>query len=108
VGPRDTNTDDALGAETFAVGTIEATFPLGLPNDLPIKGRVFTDFGTAFDTPGIAGATIGDSKALRASVGVGFSWTSPIGPLALDFGFPVVKEKFDEKEILYFSVGTKF
>ncbi len=108
VGPRDTNTDDSLGAENFAVGTIEATFPLGLPESIGIKGRLFTDFGTAFDTPSITGANIADESGLRASVGFGFSWSSPLGPLAIDFGFPVVKEDFDDTSILYFSLGTQF
>lgn len=107
VGPRDVNTDDALGGNTFAAGSVELSFPLGLPEEYQIRGRVFTDFGTLTDTdtdvPGVR-----DDASLRASVGTGITWHSPLGPLALDLAFPVAKEDFDEEEVFRFSIGTRF
>jgi outer membrane protein insertion porin family len=45
---------------------------------------------------------------LRASVGVGISWVSPVGPLKLSYGQPF--RKFDEDKIqkLQFQIGTAF
>ncbi len=45
VGPRDDATNDALGAKKFYTSTIEVRFPLGLPEEFDVRGRVFTDVG---------------------------------------------------------------
>ena len=37
-----------------------------------------------------------------------FHWNSPFGPVIVDLGFAVVKEDFDETEVLSFSFGTQF
>jgi outer membrane protein insertion porin family len=46
--------------------------------------------------------------AFRASVGAGVIWQSPFGPLRLDVAYPLVKEDFDETELVRFSIGTRF
>ncbi len=113
IGPRDGNSD-ALGGNTFAVGTVEVEFPLGLPEEFGITGRGFSDFGvlTDVDEESVAGGSPADqifeSNSLRVSVGAGVSWESPFGPVRLDFGFPVLKEDFDETETFRFSFGTRF
>lgn len=106
IGPRDLSTDDALGGNTFAVGTVEVSFPVGLPQELGLRGRAFTDFGTVgeLDSPG----GIDDSLALRVTAGFGFSYASPVGPLQLDFAFPLIKEDFDRTESFRFSIGATF
>ncbi|WP_119458882.1 outer membrane protein assembly factor BamA [Rhodospirillaceae bacterium SYSU D60014] len=107
IGPRDLNTDDALGGNKFAIGTVDLSFPLGLPEEYQIRGRLFSDFGTLFDTdadvPGIA-----DKSSVRASVGAGITWRSPLGPIAIDFAIPIAEEDFDERELFRFSLGTRF
>jgi outer membrane protein insertion porin family len=35
-------------------------------------------------------------------------WQSPFGPLRLDVAYPVLKESFDETELVRFSIGTRF
>ncbi|MBV9510883.1 MAG: outer membrane protein assembly factor BamA, partial [Caulobacteraceae bacterium] len=47
IGPRDTNPnfDQSLGGKAFAIGTLEQTFPDGLPEQYGIKTALFTDFG---------------------------------------------------------------
>lgn len=107
IGPRDIETGDALGGNTFAVGTVSLQFPLGLPQELGVAGRVFTDFGTLFNIDQ-SGSEIVDKSSLRASIGTGVSWKSPFGPIRVDFAVPVVKESFDEKELFRVSFGTRF
>ncbi len=107
IGPRDANTDDSLGGNIFYRGTAELSFPLGLPEELGIKGHTFTDFGSLFDIDE-TGADVLDESSIRASAGVGLSWQSPFGPLRLDFATPYVEEDFDEKEIFRFNFGTQF
>jgi outer membrane protein insertion porin family len=46
IGPRDTDTEDALGGNLYYTGTAELRFPIGLPEDLRIFGRAFVDAGT--------------------------------------------------------------
>jgi outer membrane protein insertion porin family len=107
VGPRDVVTEDSVGGNTFAVGSTELSFPLGLPEEYQIRGRVFSDFGTLYDSD-LSGSTIIDEAKIRVSVGGGLTWRSPFGPLAIDMAVPVVKESYDETEFFRLSVGTRF
>lgn len=107
VGPRDVSTDDALGGRTLARGTVELQFPTGLPQEYGVKGAVFSDFGTLTDTED-SGANVSDTGSLRASIGVGIAWSSPFGPIRVDFSQAVLKEDHDETEIFRFRFGTRF
>jgi outer membrane protein insertion porin family len=107
IGPRDTLTEDSVGGNVFAVGSTELSFPLGLPEEYQIRGRVFSDFGTLFDSD-LETPTVIDEPKLRMSVGGGMTWRSPFGPLAVDLALPVLKEDFDETELFRLSVGTRF
>jgi outer membrane protein insertion porin family len=100
-------TEDSVGGNTFAVGSTELSFPLGLPEEYQIRGRVFSDFGTLYDSD-LSGSTIIDEAKIRVSVGGGLTWRSPFGPLAIDMAVPVVKESYDETEFFRLSVGTRF
>lgn len=107
VGPRDSATDDSLGGNYFYRGSVEMTFPLGLPKELGIKGHGFTDFGSLWelDEPGVG---IDEETSIRASAGVGVSWRSPFGPIRVDLAVPYSKEDFDEEENFRFDFGTRF
>ncbi len=53
IGPKQIGNDgaqDSIGAQTYAIGTLEASFPVGLPEAWGIEGAVFSDFGTVFGT----------------------------------------------------------
>lgn len=108
VGPRDSDTNDALGGKVRFEGTVQAAFPLGLPEEYQIRGRVFSDFGTLTDTDFEDDIDLNDDASMRMSVGVGLTWVSPFGPLAVDLAYPVLKEPYDEEELFRFSVGTTF
>ncbi len=127
VGPRQIGNDgkyDAIGGTTYAIGTVEAVFPLGLPESFGIEGTVFSDFGTVFGSneDSVAAGTgtcvgsasysgdctVSDSVAFRASIGAGIIWQSPFGPLRLEAAYPILKEKYDDTEWFRFSIGTRF
>ena len=110
VGPRDLVTGDALGGQWFYTGSIQVAFPLGLPEEFELKGRVFTDFGSAggLDIVTEPGQVIADEGSIRASVGAGVTWTSPFGPIGVDFGFPFLKEDFDKTETIRVNFGARF
>ena len=107
IGPRVAGTDDALGGQSYAVGTVELSVPLGLPKELGIHGALFTDFGTLIN-PVEDDSSILDENSLRMSAGVGLKWRSPFGPIRLDVALPILKEDFDQEEILRFNFGTRF
>ena len=126
VGPHQIGNDgnqDAIGGTTYAIGTVELTFPVGLPAEWGIEGAVFSDFGTVFGAPenslangsgscdtGVGGpnCTVFDTAALRASIGAGIIWQSPFGPLRFEMNYPILKEKYDDTEWFRFSIGTRF
>ncbi len=107
LGPRDTSTDDSLGGNYFYRGSSELTFPSGLPEEMNIKLHAFTDYGTIWGIDD-KGADIADESSLRASIGVGLSWLSPLGPVRVDIAQPILDEDFDKDEIFKFDFGTRF
>ncbi len=123
IGPQQVGNDgklDSIGGQTYAIGTVELIFPVGLPESLGLEGVLFSDFGTVFNAAensvvkGVdsctrnGGCTVFDNASLRASVGAGIIWQSPIGPLRFEAAYPILKEKYDDKEWFRFSVGTRF
>ncbi len=106
-GPRDKTTKDALGGEWMYGGGAELSFPLGFPEELGVSGKLFSDFGSAGKLK-TNGTEVNDTGSVRVSVGTGITWISPFGPIAFDFGIPVVKEDFDEDETVRVNFGTRF
>ena len=88
-------------------GTAEISFPIGLPDELGVLGKLFTDVGslTIIDDEG---ATIADSRNPRLSVGIGFSAQTPIGPVRVDMAKALVREDEDDTELFRFNFGTRF
>ncbi len=107
VGPRDLNTDDLLGGNYFYRGSAELSFPLGLPEELGVKGHTFADVGTLSGLDE-SGSEIDDTGSIRAGVGFGVSWRSPFGPLRVDLAMPVADEDYDDEENFRFNFGTRF
>lgn len=107
IGPRDATTEDALGGNIYYAGTGELRFPLGLPEDLGVTGATFIDVGSLWDLDS-TGPGIQDNGSIRASAGVGVAWTSPFGPIRIDFAKAFLKEDYDREELVRFSFGTRF
>jgi outer membrane protein insertion porin family len=112
IGPRDSITHDALGGNQYYVGSLSLGFPLGLPQELGVSGRVFTDvcdlWGIDENQAVASGATILDVNKLRASGGIGATWKSPFGPIRLDLARPILRQDFDKSELFRVSFGTRF
>ncbi len=112
-GPRDLLTDDSLGGNKIAFGSLAVSFPIGLPEEFGISGSLFSDFGVLTDidesNSDFSGAIdIVDEPSIRVSWGTGLSWNSPVGPLRLDFAWPLKQEKFDITEVFRLRFGTRF
>ena len=116
----------ALGGTKKAIfnGELSTPFP-GAGNDRTLRLYGFFDVGNVFadrNSPNLPLYTDKQwdaVKKLRASVGLGISWVSPLGPLRLAYAIPVVYQKQDfsdpanpipEDRIqrLQFQIGTSF
>ncbi|MBP5399401.1 MAG: outer membrane protein assembly factor BamA [Alphaproteobacteria bacterium] len=106
IGARDRRTNDALGGNWMVYGGSELMFPIGL-DEVGIKGRTFVDVGTIGKPDAINMDDVYYSSKPRVSVGFGFTWLSPMGKIDIDFGFPVVKEKYDETEVFRLNFGAR-
>jgi outer membrane protein insertion porin family len=81
----------------------------GLPREAGLKGSVFADAGTLFGfSSSKTSLTFVDDNVLRSSIGTGILWQSPIGPIRLDFAWPVTKGQYDETQVFRFVGGTAF
>jgi len=107
IGPRDRNTQDALGGTVMALATVELGFPVFLPEELGFSGAVFSDVGIVTQTPEES-PLIADESSPRVAAGVGLKWKSPFGPVRLDLSHAIVKESFDKTQLLHFRFGTRF
>ena len=107
VGPVDTSTSDSLGGNFYWTATGEMEFPIGLPRELGVLGRTFTDWGSLFDIDQTS-AALADDSSPRASVGVGLSYYSPLGPMQFDWAKAFLKEDYDKTELFRFSIGLAF
>ena len=117
IGPRDTQYDEALGGKAYIIGTNELSIPNGLPEQYGIRTSLFIDVGTlglldksakATGTYGATNPRIVDDLGLRASTGLSVFWTSPLGPIRLDFSQVLAKETYDKTESFRFSTSTQF
>lgn len=107
IGPRDKATEDALGGEWMYTASAQLRFPLGLPEELGVTGRVFADLGSA-GSVNPSDSNVQDTASVRASLGTGVTWVSPVGPIGIDVALPVLKEDFDIEENFRLNFGTRF
>lgn len=106
-GPRDTKTSDALGGEQYAVFRNEFNLPIGLPEELGLRGLIFLDVGSLAKNNDM-GEKIKDDMLLRASTGVGIQWLSPFGPVKVYLSRAIKKASYDKTETFRFSFGTTY
>ena len=78
-------------------------FP-GAGNDRSLRMFGFVDVGNVFGE----NDTRENAKDLRASVGVGLSWISPVGPLRFAVANPIRKFTGDKIQKFQFQIGTSF
>ena len=83
-------------------GNIELTFPI--LQEAGVKGVVFFDYGNAY------GESEKMFSSFRMSYGAGIRWASPIGPLRLEYGFPInPRAGIDSNNGRFeFSIGSLF
>ncbi len=101
VSPLDSNTGDPIGGESMLVGNVEYTVPVMEY----VKLASFFDFGNVW--PELDDFLSGD---IYYSVGVGVRVKTPIGPMKLDYGYPLKTEPGKDKKEgrFHFSISRGF
>jgi outer membrane protein insertion porin family len=129
LGPRDVplfgqTEGAAIGGTKKAIFNAELSTPFpGAGNDRTLRLYGFFDVGNVFGSrsAGLTDEQWKAEKKLRASVGLGVSWISPLGPLRLAYAFPIKSQKEvtnpstgfitipkDRIQRLQFQIGTSF
>ncbi|MBU1084235.1 MAG: outer membrane protein assembly factor BamA [Candidatus Omnitrophota bacterium] len=101
VGPRDVASHE-LGGDGMVIGNAEVSFPV---YKKLIKGAVFYDVGNVTAKY----SDIFSDSAYKQSAGLGVRVKTPIGPVKLDYGYPLSDNHDDKKEgQFWFSVSHGF
>lgn len=99
VGPKDVF-GEPVGGNTYVNATAEYTFPI----IERVRGAVFFDIGNVYSDA--YDFSVGD---LKSNVGLGVRLNLPIGPLRLDYGYPIQTDKRTGTSGKFqFSVGYQF
>jgi outer membrane protein insertion porin family len=99
VGPKDEN-GDPIGGNSLARLTVEYTFPVVDK----IRGAVFYDVG--IDNAGTYDFSGSD---VNSDIGIGVRLDLPIGPVRIDYGFPLQKDSFSSGSGKFnFNIGYQF
>ncbi|UWQ43292.1 outer membrane protein assembly factor BamA [Leisingera aquaemixtae] len=123
IGPRDQtdgnpnggNYNDFLGGNYYAVARFDAEFPLGLPEELGLRGGLFYDVGGLWglqnvNTAGLnsGNGIVGRDRSFRHVVGFSLLWTTGFGPLRFNFSKALKKEDFDEEQAFDLTLQARF
>lgn len=114
IGPIETQpgsfVGEQLGGNFFAALKFEAEFPLGTPEEFGLSGGVFYDIGAIWDvdTRNATGVVTSNSFADRHVVGFSLFWSSPFGPLRLNFSQALKSEPGDLEQQFDVTVKTDF
>jgi len=98
VGPQDEN-GEPIGGQTMARTTIEWTFPI----IEKARGAVFYDTGFVNTSSWAFGF-----NHIASDIGVGIRLDLPIGPLRLDYGYPLLRDGYNGGGHFNFNVGYQF
>ena len=112
---RDPSTDDVLGGDKMAVAALDLYFPLPYMQTKGFRGDIFYNAGTVWGSASAAAGTQTLNVAepfsfnrVRSAAGFEVQWLSPMGPLALIWGFPLRSLPGDRKQSFQFSLGGQF
>ena len=108
VGPRDTGNDQSVGGNNFYNFSFQIKSDKWLPDDTGLEWLLFTDVGSLWGTDYKDGVQGYDDMEPRVSNGFGLSMSTPVGPLQMLWGFPIVSKNYDKEENFQFSIGTRF
>lgn len=104
IGEKDPIDGSSIGGTKKIVINNEILMPLpGMAKDRTIRVFGYLDIGSIWGREQKI-----SFDEVRASIGIGFSWFSPVGPLKVSFGSPLRKKHADDLQKIQFQLGTAF
>ncbi len=101
-GPRNSRTS-YVGGNNLVATKFDYSYELTKNSNFPVYINFFNDYGLLWEnktTP------TNSDNSLRSSVGFGFKYYSPVGPIGFTWGFPLIEKEYDIKRMFLFSVGN--
>ena len=98
VGPQDQN-GEPIGGNSMARTTVELTFPI----IEKARGAIFYDTGFVNSDSWSFGF-----NHIASDIGIGLRLDLPIGPLRLDYGYPIQRDGYNGGGHFNFNVGYQF
>ncbi|MFB9068740.1 outer membrane protein assembly factor BamA [Pseudofulvimonas gallinarii] len=104
LGPRDPQYGRPIGGAFRTIGTVEAILPTPF-RQAADSTRIswFVDFGNVYPS-----VRDWEAREFRISTGLSFQWRAPVGPIVLNFSYPIQKDRNDEVERFQFTFGSMF
>ncbi|MFA5090716.1 MAG: outer membrane protein assembly factor BamA [Candidatus Omnitrophota bacterium] len=112
VGPIDKDSKDPLGGKSMLIGNLEYTYPIFSF----LKLAAFYDVGNVWDKIKDIGSSkdyndVNDTGGFKSGIGLGVRVRTPIGPIMLDYGYPLDKAPGEDRKStgrLHFSMSHGF
>ena len=101
-GPRNSRTS-YVGGNNLLVTKFDYSYELSKNSNFPIYFNLFNDYGLLWENKT---SPTNSDNSLRSSAGFGIKYYSPIGPIGLTWGFPIMHEEYDIKRMFLFSIGN--
>jgi len=101
ISPKDPRTGERIGGDKMWYGNVEVIFPLF--EEMGLRGVLFTDFGNVYGVE-----EDWNFDEIKKSVGIGFRWLSPMGPLRLAWGYNLDPDPDEDSSVWDFSIGGGF
>ena len=100
LAPRD-EFDEPYGGNLKLNYSVELSFPIPFIDEANLRGAVFWDSGYVFNE-----MEDFDLQELRASLGIGVSWLSPLGGVSMSLSVPINDHETDKTESYQFNLGS--
>jgi len=93
----------SVGGDFKVSGGIEIAIPTPFTKGGGSRVALFIDVGNVYkDLDSF------DASLFRASAGISVTWQAPIGPIIMNFAYPLKEHEGDKTESIQFSFGTSF
>jgi len=93
----------AVGGDFKVSGGMELAIPTPFTQGSGSRIALFVDVGNVYEN-----IDAFDADLLRASGGLSVTWQAPIGPIIMNFAFPLIEKEGDRTETIQFSFGANF
>jgi outer membrane protein insertion porin family len=94
---------DSFGTRIGGTTEVLANAEYIVPLPFNLRAAAFVDIGNVYGF-----GTKFDPTDLRQAVGGGIRWISPFGPIRVDYGILVDRQKGEDFGALHFSVGSPY